>query len=64
MNAKRERYKLVTRRAGMRCSALLSEYEEDKEFCSKIRTEIAQAQIMLVVVVVVVVVVVAAFSIL
>ena len=30
VNAKRERFKLTTRRAGMRCQALLSEYEEDE----------------------------------
>ena len=30
VNAKRERFKLTTRSAGMRCQALLSEYEEDE----------------------------------
>ena len=42
VNAKRERFKLTTRRAGMRCQALLSEYEEDEEFCRKIRQEVAK----------------------
>lgn len=42
VEAKHERFKLTTRRAGMRCQALLSEYEDDEEFCGKIRSEIAK----------------------
>jgi hypothetical protein len=30
VEAKHERFKLTTRRAGMRCQALLSEYEDDE----------------------------------
>ena len=33
VKAKRERYKLMTRRAGMRCQALLNEYQDDKDRC-------------------------------
>ncbi|CAJ1442118.1 unnamed protein product [Effrenium voratum] len=39
INAKRDMNILTRRRVGMRCQALLSEYEHDKEFCAKFRSE-------------------------